>query len=66
MKQKFMKWVAPDNGAMPYILVELSHKHEKKIVRVDSCKAWLKHRKEILDFANENWRDLRRFEETVI
>ena len=66
MKQKFIKWVMPKNGAMPYILVELSHKNEKKIIRVDSYRAWLEHRKELFDFAKENWQDLRRFEEKVI
>ena len=65
MKAKFLKWVNNNDGSMPYILVEMVNKNEKKLIRVDSYRAWLEHRKELIKFAKENWENLKKFEEKV-
>ena len=53
MEAKFIKWVNKRDGSMPYILVEMVHNNERKIVKVDGC--WEEKKEEILEYAERNW-----------
>lgn len=64
MKTMYKKVIVPENGAMPYSLVEFIYNGETKIIRVDSKRVWEAHKEEMIEYAKKHWNELDRFIET--
>ena len=64
MITKYKKVIVPENGAMPYSLVEFTYNGETKIIRVDSKRVWEIHKEEMIEYAKKHWNKLDRFIET--
>lgn len=66
IKTKFVKWVVPKNGAMPYILVEFCYKDDKKLLRIDSKRVWEEYKEKMIEYAKNHWQEIDRFVESEV